>query len=211
MPLQNRVTPEGNIIATADRGTMMGNRGGQLHTVSKVLTSRRWTSRQWICCRLNFNGRRRKVMAPNRYTELFFLDEATAFAAGHRPCFECRRHDFLTFASLWSVDVADSERARALEMDLTLHTERLNPDRSKRIWRSELASLAPGVMVLHDGAPHLWFARRLLRWSPAGYVASTPVSDGASVDVLTPPSIARVLSRGYPAGVHPSAQAVMCD
>ena len=93
MPLQNRVTPTGEIIATTARGTMMGNRGGAFHTAAQTLTHRRWKTKAWICCVIEFKGRHRVVMSPNRYTELFFLDEATALAAGHRPCFECRRAD----------------------------------------------------------------------------------------------------------------------
>ena len=94
MPLQNRVTPEGEIIATPHRGLMMGNRGGCFHLPDRTLGARRWATRQWIACVLEFKGRHRAaMMQPNRYTELFFLDEATALAAGHRPCFECRRRD----------------------------------------------------------------------------------------------------------------------
>ena len=103
MPLQNRVTPEGEIIATPHRGLMMGNRGGCFHLPDRTLGSRRWATRQWIACVLEFKGRHRQaMMQPNRYTELFFLDEATALAAGHRPCFECRRRDAERFAALWA-------------------------------------------------------------------------------------------------------------
>ena len=92
MPLQNRVNPFGELCAFSARGLFMGNRGGRFHTDAKTLTARRWASRQWICCVLDFKGRRRDVWG-RFYTELFFLDEPTAFAAGHRPCFECRRKD----------------------------------------------------------------------------------------------------------------------
>src|SRR6478609_2298786 len=97
MPLPSRVDPFGNLFATAARGTLMGNRGGRLHDSHRTLTKRRWTSRAWICCRLDFNDRHRAVWGDS-YTELFFLDEVTAFAAGHRPCFECRRKDAERFA-----------------------------------------------------------------------------------------------------------------
>src|SRR5690606_39500251 len=117
MPLQNRVTPEGEIIATSARGTMMGNRGGCLHRPDKTLGRRRWVTKQWICCELQFRGRHREVMAPRRYTELFFLDEATAFAAGHRPCFECRRADAPDFARLWANAEGRAERAGAAHLD----------------------------------------------------------------------------------------------
>ncbi len=100
-PLQNRVTPFGEIIATPERGMWMGNRGGCFHDAEQRLTASRWVNTHWITCRLEFKGWHREVMQPRRYTELFFLDEATAFAAGHRPCFECRRHDAKAFQSAW--------------------------------------------------------------------------------------------------------------
>jgi len=101
MPLQNRVSPFGELVASHARGTLMGNRGGRLHNDKRRLARRRWTSRQWICCKLDFNNRHRKVWGRG-YTELFFLDEVTAFAAGHRPCFECRRKEAERFATLFS-------------------------------------------------------------------------------------------------------------
>ena len=104
MTLQNRVTPFGEIIATPERGAYMGNRGGRIHHNDRQeLQTRRWASRQWITCLLEFKGRHRMVMQPNRYTELFFLDEVTAFAAGHRPCAECRRDDFSRFMTAWAI------------------------------------------------------------------------------------------------------------
>src|SRR4249919_3303351 len=141
MPLQNRVTPEGDIIATPHRGLMMGNRGGAFHLPDRTIGHRRWASRQWIACVLEFKGRHRAVMMqPNRYTELFFLDEATALAAGHRPCFECRRRDAETFAGFWQEAFKRPKRPRADEMDLVLHAERLN-GRGKRMNRYKLDEL----------------------------------------------------------------------
>jgi len=110
MPLQNRVTPFGDLVATPVRGTLMGNRGGRIHKDDRVLGPRRWASRQWICCVLAFRGRHRRVWGDG-YTELFFLDEPTALAAGHRPCFECRRQDAIAFAACWRR--AGSRRAAA--------------------------------------------------------------------------------------------------
>src|SRR5215510_5847359 len=136
MPLQNRVTPEGEIIATRHRGLMMGNRGGAFHLPDKTLAPRRWATRQWIACVLEFKGRHREVMQPNRYTELFFLDEATALAAGHRPCFECRRADAERFADLWAKIQNGDERARAPAMDEVLHAERVDRDRKKVTFRA---------------------------------------------------------------------------
>src|SRR6266576_5399223 len=135
MALQNRVDPFGDLIATPARGTMYGNRGGKFHHDDKTLGARRWASRQWICCVLSFKGRRHEVWGA-RYTGLFFLDEVTALAAGHRPCFECRRKDAEAFAMLWppSRNRSRKERARAPDMDVALQAERLE-GRSKRTHR----------------------------------------------------------------------------
>src|SRR5207342_3222209 len=121
MPLQSRVSPLGETFAAPARGTLMGNRGGRLHDAQRKLSARRWVNRAWICCKLAFNDRHRKVWG-NSYTELFFLDEVTAFAAGHRPCFECRRKDAERFALLFS---GKEKRAAAPAMDAVLHVERL--------------------------------------------------------------------------------------
>src|SRR5579862_8165650 len=123
MPLQNRVTPFGELVAVPARGTLFGNRGGRFHTDAKTLTARRWASRQWICCVLDFKGRRRDVWG-RFYTELFFLDEATALAAGHRPCFECRRKDAQAFAEAWRVATGAADPPSADEMDWVLHDQR---------------------------------------------------------------------------------------
>lgn len=206
MPLQNRVTPEGEIIAVATRGLVMGNRGGPLHGADQTLRRRRWVSKQWICCRLDFNGRRRQVMAPNRYTELFFLDEATALAAGHRPCFECRRQDFLWFASLWGTAMGKSGRATVGEMDALLHSERVDATGAKGIWRAAVEALPSGSFVRRDGQPHLVLSSWLLPWSPTGYGAPIRRPDSGEVAVLTPRSTVAVLSAGYcPTLLHETA------
>src|SRR5688572_8436312 len=124
MPLQNRVDPFGELIATPARGLFMGNRGGRIHTNEQTLTSRRWASRQWICCVLDFKGRQRDVWG-RYYTELFFLDEPTALAAGHRPCFECRRKDAIAFAECWQRAANLEASPLAPEMDKVLHAQRL--------------------------------------------------------------------------------------
>ncbi len=206
MPLQNRVTPEGEIIAVAARGQMMGNRGGQLHDDARTLRRRRWVSRQWISCKLEFNGRRRQVMSPNRYTELFFLDEATALAAGHRPCFECRRQEFLWFAGLWAKAQGRDGRATATEMDDVLHPERVASDGAKVVWQAPSDSLPSGSFVRWNGEPHLVLSGWLLPWSPAGYTAAVNRPEAAIIDVLTPRSIVAVLSAGYCPMLHPSAE-----
>ena len=216
MPLQNRVTPEGDIIATPHRGLMMGNRGGAFHRPDRTLGARRWATRQWIACVLDFKGRHRAaMMQPNRYTELFFLDEATALAAGHRPCFECRRADADRFAELWTRTHGGDERARAPAMDEVLHAERVDRDRRKVTFRARRGNIPSGAFVHYaqDGVhaqPYLIVGNNLLGWEPAGY--TTLVSPSAiteEVEVLTPASIVAVLSAGYRPMLHPSAAALL--
>lgn len=208
MPLQNRVTPEGDIVASSARGTVMGNRGGRLHDGDRHLTRRRWASRQWICCQLAFNGRRRQVMTPGRYTELFFLDEATALAAGHRPCFECRRRDFLWFAELWGQTQGLPGRARAEDIDRTLHSERVGAGGGKITFRAPLADLPAGTFVRWNSVPHLVLASWLLPWADTGYGEPLDQPAAADVDVLTPKSTVAVLSAGFCPSLHASAHAV---
>jgi hypothetical protein len=200
MPLQNRVDPFGNLFAAPARGTLMGNRGGRIHTDKRELTARRWSSRQWICCLLDFKGRRRDVWGAS-YTELFFLDEVTAFAAGHRPCFECRRRDADKFAALFS---GKNKRARAPAMDKILHAERL-AGKAKRMHRGKIDSLPDGAMLALDGEAFAVRGNYLLRWTPQGYAQKKPRPRGTSVGVLTPPATLTVLTRGYAPRWHPSA------
>jgi hypothetical protein len=201
MPLQNRVTPFGELISTSARGTLMGNRGGKFHAANRTLTRRRWASRQWICCVLEFKNRQRDVWG-RYYTELFFLDEVTAFAAGHRPCFECRRRDAELFAQLFS---GKKERASASAMDRALHDQRLD-GKAKRTHRRTIDGLPDGAMVALDEEVFAIRGSRLLRWTPAGYAASRARPRGMQVEVFTPPSILSVLARGYLPLWHPSAQ-----
>lgn len=200
MTLSSRVSPFGELFADAARGTLMGNRGGRLHDEHRKLTARRWTSKQWICCKLDFNDRHRTVWGDS-YTELFFLDEVTAFAAGHRPCFECRRQSADHFARLYS---GSDTRATAAAMDTLLHAERLD-GKAKRLHRRALAALPEGAMMALDGEAFALRGGRLLPWTPAGYGEPTPLPRVSEVDVLTPPSILAVLARGYRPLWHPSA------
>lgn len=201
MPLQNRVSPFGNLFATPARGTLFGNRGGRFHTDGKTLTARRWASRQWICCVLEFKGRRRDVWG-RYYTELFFLDEVTALAAGHRPCFECRRRDAERFAQLFA---GKGPRASAPDIDDILHRERLT-GRAKRTHRAAIGTLPDGAMIVRDGEPFALRGNRMLHWTPQGYDAAEPRPRGGETEVLTPPSIVAVLQGGYAPLWHPSAR-----
>jgi hypothetical protein len=200
MPLQDRITPFGEFIATPARGTLMGNRGGRLHDEARRLGARRWVSKQWICCKLDFNNRHRDVWGDG-YSELFFLDEVTAFAAGHRPCFECRRHEAERFAALFS---GKRQRAGAAQMDRVLHAERLD-GKAKRLHTRALDTLPNGAMIARDGGGFAVRGTHLLRWTPSGYADAHPRPRGIVVDVLTPPSILAVLARGYAPLWHQSA------
>jgi hypothetical protein len=200
MPLQNRVSPFGELFATPARGTLMGNRGGRLHDAQRKLGTRRWSSRQWICCKLEFNDRHRTVWGDS-YTELFFLDEVTALAASHRPCFECRRKDAEIFAALFS---GIRTRARAGAMDDVLHAERLD-GKAKRLHRHQIDRLPDGAMIGLEGEAFAVRGKHLLRWTPQGYTASQSRPRAIDVDALTPPSILKVLTTGYAPLWHPSA------
>src|SRR6202035_2149746 len=145
MPLQNRVNPLGELFASPARGSLFGNRGGRFHTDARTLTARRWAWRQWICCGLDFKNRRRNVWG-RFYTELFFLDEPTALAAGHRPCFECRRKEAEDFAEHWRAAHPPRPRPYAFEMDEMLHRERLR-GRAKRLHRRHVDGLPDGAFV----------------------------------------------------------------
>lgn len=199
MPLQNRVDPFGEIHATEARGGLMGNRGGRFHRPDRTLGERRWASKSWIACTLDFKNRQREVMG-HSYTELFFADEATALAAGHRPCFECRHADARAFSEAWGRAQGLGRAARAWEMDVVLHAERIERGggrgRGKRTTMAELRELPPGAFVGLWGATWLVTPDALLRWSFDGYVQSLRRFDGA-VELLTPPSIVAALRAGY--------------
>ncbi len=204
-PLQNRMTPLGEIIATPERGTFFGNRGGPLHDDSKHLTRKRWVNQHWLVCVLDFRNRQRQVMSPRRYTELFFLDEAVAFAAGHRPCFECRYKDFMRFAGLWGAARGLQGRGYVKEIDALLHAERLNSDRSKRLHSANYGSLPDGAYVLFDDKAHLVFGDHLLEWSFGGYVKAHPRPASGEAVLITPPSTLTVIEAGYAPAIHSSA------
>jgi hypothetical protein len=197
MMLQNRVTPKGDIIADPARGTLMGNRG-ILHDAERRLGAARWRHPHWIFCRLAFKGRRRPIMAPHRYTELFFLDEATALAAGHRPCCECRREDLLRFQAAWRRAFRTHD-AKAGVIDRALHKARVEP-RSRRQIRFEapLDELPDGALVLlpQECSPFLVEGDRLHPWHPGGYGPPRARRAGRA-SVLTPAPTIAVLRAGY--------------
>jgi hypothetical protein len=204
-PLQNRVTPSGEIVSTPQRGLFTGNRGIIHDPATRTLLNRRWSSKAWITCVCEFRGRRRDVMGTRSWTELFFLDEATAFAAGHRPCFYCRCDDANRFRAAWERGNSISG-ARAPAIDQVLHTERLN-GKAKRLHAlpMPLEGLPDGAMVQAGGESYLILRGRSLLWSFEGYreVATQP-RDAA---LLTPPSMLRAFSAGYRPVLHPSAVA----
>jgi hypothetical protein len=206
-PLQNRVLPTGEIVADPARGLLMGNRGC-LHGPDGRLGGVRWRSKLWICCTLVWRDVRRDPMPPGRWTALFFLDEATALAAGHRPCAYCRRPDYLSYARAWQDAYRLPERPRAVEMDARLHAERvaLRP-RRQRIWSAPARGLPSGTMVRHTGAVGLLLAGVFRPWSLTGYGIAVPVPSTATLEVLTPPSSVAALVHGFRPVLHPSSAA----
>src|SRR6516165_9259570 len=201
MPLPNRVTPLGELVADPARGLVYGNRGCLHDEEGRI--RRGWNGRRWIACRLEFRGWRRSPrLQPGRFTELFFLDEATAFAAGHRPCALCRREDYVRFTSLWQARHPGQKGADA--MDVQLHEERTAP----RVREVVVRDLPEGTFVLLDGEPYLVLGERLHAWTPAGYIAGIePPAKGRAL-LVTPPSLVAVLRAGWQGSVpvlHPSA------
>jgi hypothetical protein len=202
VPRENRVTPWGAIIADPGRGLFFGNRGN-LHDERQAIV-RLWKSKAWVTCLLQFKGRRRRLMQPGRYTELFFLDEAVALAAGHRPCGECRRHDLEHFKRAWAAAVGGQDTLS--DMDRRLHLDRLGPDRRKRIFTETCALLPEGTYIEREGSAWLIFEQALHRWTPAGYSDRTELPLAETVRILTPRCTVAVLSAGYRPVLHPSAR-----
>ncbi|MCR9138016.1 MAG: hypothetical protein NXI27_18605 [Alphaproteobacteria bacterium] len=206
MPLQNRVTPFGTIERDSARGLLMGNRGGRLHDpATRTLTRRRWTSHHWIICVTEFRQRRRTVMSPSSYTELFFLDEVTALAAGHRPCYECQRQRALDFAKTFAAGRGQSH-IKAGEMDRYLHSER--PVRGQKVYLLDAESVAllpDGVVVAKGSDCFATKAGQLLPWTHRGYRATVPIDTGQQYLQLTPPSTVAAIAAGFLPWFHPTA------
>jgi hypothetical protein len=204
MPLQNRVTPQGDIIADPHRGLFTGNRGIIHDPATKTLLRKRWSNPAWLTCVCEFRGRRRKVMGGRSWTELFFLDEATAFAAGHRPCFYCRRDDANRFRAAWEEGNGVTS-VLAPDIDAVLHRERLDRG-GKRLHPlpMPMEKLPDGTMLQAGAESYLIAQGRALQWSFAGYrAAETAVRDAM---LLTPPSTLRAFAAGYRPVLHPSAR-----
>jgi hypothetical protein len=203
MPLQNRVTPTGDIVADPHRGLFTGNRGIIHDTATRTLLRKRWSGPAWITCLCEFRGWRRKVMGRRSWTELFFLDEATAFAAGHRPCFFCRRDDANRFRAAWQQGNGVSS-IFTRDMDAVLHRERLDHGK-KRLHPLPMTveELPDGAMVQAGAESFLMVQGRALPWSMAGYRKAENAI--ANAMLLTPPSTLRALDAGYRPVLHPSA------
>ncbi|NJM31521.1 MAG: hypothetical protein HC855_16835 [Rhizobiales bacterium] len=217
MPLQNRVHPSGELFAVPERGTMLGNRGGKFHRGDRTLGKRRWATHHWIACELHYKGMHHEAMGKG-YTSLFFLDEVTALAAGHRPCFFCRRAEAKRFMELAGMETDAFDRE--------LHQQRVGPSS----WPTPgaigsspksgdgamdsgfrqndgrgLGELPDGAMVEIDGEPYAVKGARLLRWSFAGYANAIPRNSSMQAKVLTPPLIVAILAKGYQPRWHLSA------
>lgn len=207
MPRQNRVTPFSTLIATPARGTFTGNRGCLHDDHQKI--RREFQGKRWIICLLEFKGRKRAIMTPGRYTELFFLDEAAALAAGHRPCAECQRDRFNLFREVWAKanpDFTGNSRPPATSLDASLHQERIIKSSAAHQFCSSIENLPDGTFVSDDEQyAYLVLGNRLLCWNPAGYEPLPYFTIRFPVRILTPASVVRTLAAGYPARIHSSA------
>lgn len=204
MPRQNRVTPEGQIIADPARGLFMGNRG-ILHDSYGQMGKAMWRHKAWICCALSFKGRQLALAAPGHYTQLFFLDEAVALAAGHRPCAECRRADYTRFRAAWGA-AGLGQTARATEIDHCLHRARVNPGTRQQITcRADIAQLPDGCFIRIGPHTMLVSGSALYPFSMAGYLPPSRRPVAGEVTVLTPAPMVAVLRAGYRPIFHPSA------
>jgi hypothetical protein len=207
MPLQNRVDPWGRLHAVPDRGTLLGNRG-IIHNHAREIVAQ-WRTKAWITCQLAWKGWRRTLMRPGSWTELFFLDEATAFAAGHRPCAYCRRARFTEFKTAWlaaNPAVIASAAPRIAEIDNILHAERARKGGGKVTYDEQWRALPDGTMIELDAAAYVVWKRQLLKWAFNGYSRSEmPWPSQQTVHVLTPVSIVRTFRHGFQPGVHESA------
>ncbi len=212
MLLQNTVDPWSNLRRDRTRiGTFMGNRGC-IHDRNREVKKKTWVGTRWLCCARTFKGIDRRPLFRtdlSSYSELFFLDEATAYAAGHRPCNDCRKAALALFMKLWTEAggfANDDGPIRVADIDSQLHRERVGNDGSKLTYRAQLLALPPGAMVAHDGSAYLVRPNGVRQWTVSGYLHADLPAD-AEVDVLTPRSIIRLIALGLPVQVHASADA----
>ncbi|NTJ41842.1 hypothetical protein G6L28_04400 [Agrobacterium larrymoorei] len=204
MPLQNRVDPFGDVLSLPLRGLFTGNRGIIHDPETKTLTSKRWTSKAWLICSCTYKDVRRNVMATRSWTELFFFDEATALAAGHRPCFLCRREEAGQFRAAWA-EGNGRTRPSASDIDRVLHKERLQLKKKRlNVLLSTLDELPDGAMIASDKNAYLVAGGEAFRWTPEGYqrAGNLPFIEG----LLTPPSTLRTLAAGYQPVLHRSVE-----
>ncbi len=209
MALQNRVDPYGRIFACADRGLFMGNRGGALHNSQQEIVSQ-YTNRRWLTCLLKYKDVRRPVMAPGLYTELFFLDEAVAFSAGHRPCVLCRRDRYNVFREAWVRAQLHSGPKPPLadEIDCVLQDARLDKSKQKVTHQAPIQSLPDGAFLQMDGSSYLAWGDHLYRWTPGGYDSKHRKPTGQNATILTPEPFIRCFEKGYRPEIHPSFNAL---
>ncbi len=205
MPLQNRVLPDQSIVAIPARGTLTGNRG-ILHDAMKTLRHR-WTSKAWICCTLDWKNTRRTPMTGRSWTELFFLDDAVALAAGHRPCATCRRTAYTAFRAAWNE--ANLPGIKASDIDAHLHTARLTPDRRQRLHDAQAQSLPDATFILL-ATPHLLAGPDAFPYTPDGYLSPVPRPTGP-VQVMTPAPTVATLRAGYQPLLHPSLAPILAE
>jgi hypothetical protein len=209
MPLQNRVNPFSQIVAIPERGAWTGNRG-VIHNIEKQIIKNH-AVKYWITCVLHYKGKRRELMMPNRWTELFFLDEATAFAAGHRPCGFCRHADYKKFKQLWlqanGAGYGLTDNTSIQMIDAFIHKERLSKSNTQKTYTAFLHTLPNGVFIklANEQEAFLWLRRQLYQWSFSGYKKATEVDASQTVEVLTPASYVEVMRLGYEPKVHVSA------
>ena len=200
--LQNRVNPVGELIKTKARGAWLGNRG-VIHDEHKEIV-RPYKVKAWITCVLAFRGRHREIMQPDRWTELFFLDEATAFSAGHRPCFQCRYKDHMRFKEYWlkgNPAYGFDMQTPVAKIDDVIHKERIAKDRSKITYEAHIDNLPNGTFAMYDDKPYLIYDKQLYEWGPAGYAKAIALPGVKVVTVLTPRSVVNMFNAGYVAQV----------
>jgi hypothetical protein len=196
--LQNRVDPFGSMIKTPERGKWLGNRG-VIHNPDKQIV-RAYKVKAWIICELEFRGRRREVMTPNRWTELFFFDEATAFSAGHRPCFQCRYKAHILFKELWlkgNPQYGFTMKTPVAAIDNIIHKERITQEKKKQTYQANIKELPDGAFVVFNNAPYLVKAYKIHKWSPAGYDQPIDLPNTENITILTPQSILNAFRAGY--------------